>query len=127
MINQVCLDYPQMVICGYEPSVFRELRDDEVDALAERINAAKADFIWVALGAPRQEMLMHRLRGKVCGVMCGVGGAFNILAGIVSDAPVWMQNMGLEWFYRLIKEPKRLFRRYLVTNTKFLYYLITGK
>lgn len=127
MIGRVRLDYPQLQICGYEPSVFRELSDEEVEELAGRMNAAKPDFIWVALGAPRQEQLMYRLRGKVCGVMCGVGGAFNILAGIVSDAPVWMQNAGLEWLYRLMKEPKRLFRRYLVTNTKFIFYLLTER
>lgn len=55
-------------------------------------------------------------------VMVGVGGAFNVLAGIVPEAPVWMQNLSLEWLYRLIQEPRRLFKRYLVTNTKFLVY-----
>lgn len=127
MIDQVRQDYPKLQICGWEPSVFRELGDDEVKALAARINAASPDFIWVALGAPRQELLMYRLKGRVCGVMCGVGGAFNILAGIVNDAPIWMQNAGLEWLYRLMKEPRRLFRRYLITNTKFIYYILTGK
>ena len=69
---------------------------------------------------------MHRLKGKVNGLMTGVGGAFNILAGIVNDAPQWMQNAGLEWLYRLLKEPKRLFKRYVVTNTKFIFYLLRG-
>lgn len=124
MINQVRKDYPELTICGYEPSIFRELSDLEVEELAHRMNEAKADFIWVAIGAPRQEILMHRLKGKVNGLMTGVGGAFNILAGRVSDAPMWMQNMGLEWFYRLVKEPRRLFKRYLVTNTKFVWYLL---
>jgi len=121
MISKVRLDYPDLQICGYEPSIFRELSDLEVEELAQRINAAQADFIWVAIGAPRQEKLMFRLKGKVNGVMTGVGGAFNILAGRVSDAPMWMQNAGLEWLYRLCKEPKRLFKRYLVTNSKFLW------
>ena len=58
---------------------------------------------------------MNRLKGKANAVMTGVGGAFNILAGIVNDAPMWMQKAGLEWFYRFIKEPKRLFKRYVVT------------
>ena len=121
MISKVRLDYPDLQICGYEPSIFRELSDLEVEELAQRINAAQADFIWVAIGAPRQEKLMFRLKGKVNGMMTGVGGAFNILAGRVSDAPMWMQNAGLEWLYRLCKEPKRLFKRYLVTNSKFLW------
>jgi len=124
MIVQVGKDYPQLNICGYEPSVFRELSDMEVNELADRINAADADFVWVAIGAPRQEKLMHRLMGKVNGIMTGVGGAFNILAGTVNDAPAWMQNAGLEWLYRLCKEPKRLLKRYLVTNTKFIWYLL---
>lgn len=123
MIRKVRRDYPDLNICGYEPSVFRELSDTEVEELAGRINGAQADFIWVAIGAPRQELLMNRMKGKVNGIMTGVGGAFNILAGKVNDAPMWMQNASLEWFYRLIKEPKRLFKRYLMTNTKFLLYL----
>ena len=123
MIAKVREDYPELMTCGYEPSVFRELSNVEVDELAHRINEAQADFIWVAIGAPRQEILMHRLKGKVNGIMTGVGGAFNILAGRVSDAPMWMQNMGLEWLYRLLKEPRRLFKRYLVTNSKFIWYL----
>lgn len=127
MIDKVRQDYPLLEICGYEPSVFRELSDAEVDELAERINAAKADFVWVALGAPRQELLMHRLKGKTKALMTGVGGAFNILAGVVNDAPLWMQNAGLEWLYRLCKEPRRLFKRYFVTNTKFVFYVLRGK
>lgn len=127
MVLQVRKDYPELVICGFEPSIFRELSDMEVEELAQRINEAQADFIWVAIGAPRQEKLMYRLKGKVNGLMTGVGGAFNILAGRVSDAPMWMQNMGLEWVYRLCKEPKRLFKRYLVTNTKFICYLLQRK
>lgn len=126
MMCRVMKEYPEMQVCGYEASVFRELTDDEVVELAERINKNGADFIWIAIGAPRQEILMNRLKGKVKGIMTGVGGAFNILAGIVEDAPVWMQNVGLEWFYRFIKEPKRLFKRYLVTNSKFVVYLLGG-
>lgn len=126
MIGKLKQDYPNLTICGYEPSLFRELTDAEVEELAERMNQAQADFIWVAIGAPRQEKLMHRLKGKVGGVMTGVGGAFHILAGRVGDAPRWMQNAGLEWLYRLCKEPKRLFKRYFVTNTKFIWYLLRG-
>lgn len=124
MVAKVQQDYPTLKICGWEPSVFRELNDEEVEKLADRINEAEADFIWIAIGAPRQEKLMHRLKGRVNGLMTGVGGAFNILAGKVNDAPAWMQNAGLEWFYRLCKEPKRLFKRYLVTNSKFVWYLV---
>ena len=95
--------------------------------MAQRINQSGANFAWVAIGAPRQEILMNRLKDKVNCLMVGVGGAFNILAGIVGDAPMWMQNAGLEWLYRLCKEPKRLFKRYLITNSKFIFYLMTKK
>ena len=127
MMERIREDYPELNVCGYEPSVFRPLEEEEEEALVKRINDSDADFIWVALGAPRQELLMHRLKGRVCGLMTGVGGAFNILAGLVDDAPQWMQDAGLEWFYRLYREPGRLFRRYLVTNSKFIYYLLRGK
>ena len=127
MMERIREDYPELNVCGYEPSVFRPLEEEEEEALVQRINDSDADFIWVALGAPRQELLMHRLKGRVCGLMTGVGGAFNILAGLVDDAPQWMQDAGLEWFYRLYREPGRLFRRYLVTNSKFIYYLLRGK
>lgn len=127
MMEKIAAGYPQLQVCGWEPSVFRPLTGEEEEALVQRINDSEADFVWVALGAPRQELLMYRLRGRVNGLMTGVGGAFNILAGLVDDAPQWMQNAGLEWFYRLYREPGRLFRRYLVTNTKFIYYLLRGK
>ena len=118
-------DYPGVCICGMEPSVFRPLTDAEKDELCGRVDAAGADFCWVALGAPRQEVLMHDLKGRTRSLMVGVGGAFNVLAGIVPEAPRWMQDASLEWLYRLIQEPGRLFKRYAVTNTKFIWYQIT--
>ncbi|MDK0654545.1 WecB/TagA/CpsF family glycosyltransferase [Clostridium perfringens] len=122
MIKEVNKNYPNLNICGYEPSIFRELSESEINNLIKSINDSNADFIWIGIGAPRQEILMNRLKGKVNGIMIGVGGAFNILAGVVNDAPIWMQNTGLDWFYRFLKEPKRLFKRYLITNSKFIFY-----
>ena len=119
-------DYPGIDICGAEPSVFRDMTPLEEAELAGRINRTGPDFVWVALGAPRQECFCHRMRGRIDGLMVGVGGAFNILAGITPEAPVWMQNLSLEWLYRLIQEPKRLFKRYFVTNSKFMFYQVTG-
>ena len=103
------------------------MSEKEEQELANRINATEADFVWVALGAPRQELFCNRNKGKINGIMVGVGGAFSVLAGTIPEAPQWMQNISLEWLYRLIQEPKRLFKRYAVTNTKFIYYLITAK
>lgn len=68
---------------------------------------------------------MHDLKGRPNALMVGVGGAFNVLAGIVPEAPQWMQNLSLEWIYRLLQEPRRLFKRYAVTNTKFILYNLT--
>lgn len=119
-------NFPSLNIAGMEPSVFRPLTDDEKSELSNRIADSGADFAWIALGAPRQEVLMHELKGGPQPLMIGVGGAFNVLAGVVPEAPIWMQNLSLEWLYRLIQEPKRLFKRYLVTNTKFLFYQFTG-
>lgn len=119
-------DCPDLEVVGMEPSVFRPLTDDEKEGLALRINQSGADFVWVALGAPRQEVLCSDLKGKVHALMIGVGGAFNILAGITPEAPRWMQNTGFEWLYRLIQEPGRLIKRYLTTNTKFIFYQLTG-
>ena len=119
-------EYPGMEICGMEPSVFRPLTDEEKNGLCGRIDAAGADFCWVALGAPRQEVLMHDLNGRTKSLMAGVGGAFKVIAGCVPEAPRWMQNAGLEWFYRLAQEPGRLFKRYAVTNTKFIWYQLTN-
>lgn len=118
-------DYPHLAISGMEPSVFRPLSDAEKGELVARVSASGADFCWVALGAPRQEVLMHELKGQVSALMVGVGGAFNVLAGIVPEAPRWMQDLGLEWLYRLMQEPRRLFKRYAVANTKFLVYQLT--
>lgn len=124
LIEALHREYPDLAIVGQEPSVFRELTDDECEALAQRVRASEADFLWVGLGAPRQEIFCARIKGMTGAVPVGVGGAFNVLAHIVPDAPDWMRRCSLEWFYRFIKEPRRLFKRYFVTNGKFLWYLV---
>ena len=117
-------EHPQLSIVGHEPSIFRELSDEECVQLAQRVRTSGADFLWVGMGAPRQEIFCARLRGMTGAVPIGVGGAFNVLAHIVPDAPAWMRKLSLEWFYRFIKEPRRLFKRYFVTNGKFLWYIV---
>ena len=119
--------YPELFIVGAEPSVFRPLTEQEEDELIERINKSEADFVWVALGAPRQEFFCNKLCSKTRAVWVAVGGALNVISGVIPRAPQWMQEHGLEWFYRLMKEPKRLFKRYLVTNIKFVWYLLNDK
>lgn len=127
LIDILKSEYPALNIVGYQPSVFRELTEAELNGLAQEVKATGADFLWVALGAPRQELFCSRIKGKTGAVPIGVGGAFNVLAHIVPDAPGWMKKCGLEWFYRFIKEPRRLFKRYFVTNSKFLFYLLVKK
>ena len=119
--------YPFLKIAGYEPSVFRELNKQEEQDLIDRINNSNADFVWVALGAPKQEFFCAKLSGKTNALWTAVGGAFNVISGVIPRAPQWMQDHGLEWFYRFLKEPRRLFKRYFITNTKFLYYLKKDK
>ncbi len=119
--------YPGLNIVGYEPSVFRSLSEEEENILVDRVNELRPDFIWVGMGAPIQERFCAKLAHRTNSVWVGVGGAFNVIAGIIPRAPEWMQKCCLEWFYRLLKEPKRLFKRYFVTNTKFIYYVMKEK
>jgi N-acetylglucosaminyldiphosphoundecaprenol N-acetyl-beta-D-mannosaminyltransferase len=108
------------IVGGYSPP-FRAPTAEEEDGLAEQINAARPDVLWVGIGVPKQEKWMARMRGRLeVPVMCGVGAAFDFHAGRVSMAPRWMQDHGLEWVYRMAQEPRRLLPRYLYTNPAFL-------
>ena len=89
-----------------------------------RINQSNTNILFVALGCPKQEKWMHKHKLKVNAVMLGIGGALPVYANVVKRAPAWMQNNGLEWLYRLIKEPRRMWKRYLVTNTIFIKLLL---
>lgn len=113
--------YPDLNIVGMYSPPFRPLTEEEDIKIIEKINAARPDFIWVALGAPKQEKWMYEHKGKLYGVMVGVGAAFDFLAGTVRRAPKWMQEMCLEWFFRILQEPGRLISRYLKTNADFLW------
>lgn len=113
--------YPDITIAGMYSPPFRTLTDEEIKKDIENINESKPDIIWVGLGAPKQEKWMFAHRGEVMGLMIGVGAGFDYHAGVIKRAPVWMQKLSLEWLYRLLQDPKRLFKRYLVTNFRFLY------
>lgn len=112
--------YPWLNIVGMYSPPYRPLTEREDEEAVRNINRAEPDFIWVALGAPRQEEWMYAHRLKVNGVMLGVGAAFDFLAGTVKRAPTWMQECCLEWLYRLVQDPRRLFPRYISTNVTFL-------
>lgn len=112
--------YPGIKIAGMYSPPYGKRAGEEWQEDLERINASGADFIWVGLGAPKQELFMYRQKGKACGLMLGVGAGFDFHARTLKRAPLWMQRCGLEWLHRLIQEPGRLLKRYLVTNIKFI-------
>lgn len=121
-------EYPGVQIAGMYSPPFRALSKEEDEKIIEMINEARADFVWVGLGAPKQECWMAEHRGEIRGLMVGVGAAFDYLAGNIKRAPMWMQKANLEWLYRLLQEPKRLFNRYFYTNTRFIWNaVIRGK
>lgn len=120
--------YPGVQVAGMYSPPFRNLSEREDEEISHMINASHADFVWVGLGAPKQECWMAEHRGRIDGFMVGVGAAFDYLAGNIERAPMWMQKANLEWLYRLMQEPKRLFKRYFYTNTKFIWNaVIRGK
>ena len=112
--------YPDMKIAGMESPPFRSLTEEEDRQAVERINASGADFVWVGLGAPKQEKWMYEHQGRIHAVMLGVGAGFDFHAGTVKRAPDWMRRHYLEWLYRLVQDPKRLWKRYVQTNGQFV-------
>lgn len=122
-LKQVVIkQYPRLKIAGMYAPPFRDLTQAEDDGIVRRINESGADFVWVALGAPKQERWMYEHRNKVNGLMIGVGAAFDFIAGTVKRAPMWMQKLCLEWVFRIMQNPRRMIPRYLNTNFAFLYY-----
>lgn len=106
--------FPGMVVAGTQCPPFRPLTHEEDERACAAIRAAQPDFVWVGLGTPKQETWMAEHRGKCGGaILAGVGAAFDIHAGHIRRAPVWMQRSGLEWAYRFAQEPQRLWQRYL--------------
>lgn len=120
--DQLPKRFPGLVIAGSHSPPFRALTEEEDAAIVRDINDSGAGTVWVSLGCPKQEKWMAAHRGRINGVMIGVGAAFDYHAGVISRAPLWMQNNGLEWLHRLASEPRRLWKRYFVTNTLFIWH-----
>lgn len=113
--------YPGIQIVGTESPPFRAIADDELDETVARIKASGADAVWIGLGAPKQDVMGARLRDRdAAPLLFAVGAAFDFIAGTKSRAPGWMQRHGLEWVHRLGSEPGRLWKRYLVGNSRFV-------
>jgi N-acetylglucosaminyldiphosphoundecaprenol N-acetyl-beta-D-mannosaminyltransferase len=113
--------FPKLIVGGFESPPFRRQTPQEDAESVARINTSGAGLVFVGLGCPKQEFWMQAHRGQINAVMLGVGAAFDFHAGTVSRAPEWMRRNGLEWLHRLATETRRLWRRYLVTNTLFMW------
>jgi N-acetylglucosaminyldiphosphoundecaprenol N-acetyl-beta-D-mannosaminyltransferase len=123
-VRRVGLQFPKLQLAGHHHGYFW----DEEEAMVERIAASGADMLFVAISSPKKENFLNR-HGPQMGVpfTMGVGGSFDVLAGRVRRAPVWMQKTGLEWLVRLLQEPRRMWRRYLLTNARFGWMLLVAK
>lgn len=118
--------YSSDIIAGYRNGYFK--KDEEMD-IAKQISDSGANILFVAISSPTKENFLYEnkeLLNKVNFVM-GVGGSFDVVAGVVKRAPLWMQKIGLEWFYRFAQEPKRMWKRYLIGNTKFILLVLKEK
>jgi N-acetylglucosaminyldiphosphoundecaprenol N-acetyl-beta-D-mannosaminyltransferase len=124
MIRRLRSQYPNLNIAGYHHGYFDVAAEQEI---VKEIKALRPQVLVVALGSPKQEMWIHTHGHELgCPVMMGVGGSFDVLAGIKRDTPAWMRR-GLEWLFRLIQDPRNLWRRYLVTNPWFVYRVLREK
>lgn len=112
--------FSNLQLVGLVSPPFRELSFKEEEQVVKQINSSGARFVFVALGCPKQEKWMASMKGRINACMIGIGGALPVMVGLQSRAPEWMQKTSLEWLYRLIQEPRRLFRRYLITNSIFV-------
>jgi N-acetylglucosaminyldiphosphoundecaprenol N-acetyl-beta-D-mannosaminyltransferase len=113
--------FPNLTIAGMAPSKFRRLNAEEKIEVAARIRNSGASIVFVGLGCPRQETFTYEFRDLLPMPVLAVGAAFPMVAGTLPQAPMWMQNLGLEWVYRLFREPRRLWRRYLLLNPAYVF------
>lgn len=117
-------DFPNLKIAGMFSPPFRKTTIEETNAYIDMINRSGAHFVLVSLGCPKQENWMAQNSKNINAILLGVGGAFPVYAGLVKRAPNWMQRFSLEWLYRLLQEPRRMWKRYFVTNTMFICLLV---
>jgi len=124
-VINISSQYPNLKISGFHDGFFKE---DEEHGIVELINESKPNILFLGLPSPKKEFFVEKYKKQLnVNYILGVGGYFDILAGAIKRAPVWMQKVGLEWFYRFLQEPKRLFKRYFVGNMIFLRLVILEK
>lgn len=122
LADELSSRFPSLPVAGTFSPPFHELSDDDEAEIVAMINEAAPDIVWIGLGSPKQDYWMVRFRERLnAPILIGVGAAFDYISGRVPQAPRWMQRMALEWFFRLIVEPGRLWRRYLIYNPLFLW------
>lgn len=119
--QQLSHDFPGLKVAGMVSPPFREFTKQEDRAITAQINASGAGLVFISLGCPKQEQWMSLHQGQIKAVMVGLGGAFSVYAGVKQWAPEWVRKYGLEWFYRLMQEPRRLWKRYAATIPPFLW------
>jgi N-acetylglucosaminyldiphosphoundecaprenol N-acetyl-beta-D-mannosaminyltransferase len=122
--DYIKVNFPKLEKVSFESPPFRKLTDEEETDCIHRINESGAQLIFVALGCPKQEKWMASMKGKINACMIGIGGALPVLVGMQKRAPEWMQRWSLEWLFRLMQEPRRLFKRYFITNSLFIYLFV---
>ena len=123
IVKRAAVDYPHLKVVTYSPPYKPEFSDEDNKAIINAINAANPDLLWIGMTAPKQEKWTYS-HWKELNIHCHVGtigAVFDFFAGTVERAPLWWQEHGLEWLYRLLKEPKRMWRRYIIGNTLFLW------
>ena len=123
IVKRAAVDYPHLKVVTYSPPYKPEFSDEDNKAIIDAINAANPDLLWIGMTAPKQEKWTYS-HWKELDIHCHVGtigAVFDFFAGTVERAPMWWQEHGLEWLYRLLKEPKRMWRRYIIGNALFLW------
>ncbi|MGH2791649.1 MAG: WecB/TagA/CpsF family glycosyltransferase [Actinomycetota bacterium] len=113
--------WPRLDVAYAHSPPFRALTEEEIQREVDRINASGARLLFVGIGTPKQDRWMDSNKGNVHAVMLGVGAAFDFIAGVKKQAPGRLQRLGLEWLFRLVTEPRRLWRRYLIRNPRFIF------
>lgn len=125
VVDRYSKEYSQDIIAGYRNGYFKK---EEEENIAKQISDSGADILLVAISSPTKEIFLNTYKNIInTPFIMGVGGSFDVVAGKVTRAPLWMQNAGLEWFYRFLQEPRRMWKRYLVTNSLFIWYMIREK
>ncbi len=122
VVDKVRTEYPGVKIAGYHHGYYS---NEEESSIVRKIRSSQADILFIAFGTPKKELWVKRyLSAMGVPVVHGVGGSFDVLAGVIPRAPLWRQRNGLEWLFRLLREPRRMWRRYLVTNTIFMMFFL---